>query len=71
MASTIVYEICEYTYKIIILKLSAEIIPFIKILAIETIYNAILTIILYPIMQKLGYKIEDTFKNSQILTRYF
>ena len=44
---------------------------FAKILALEIIYNGLITIILYPLMQKLGYKMEDIFKNPQILTRYF
>ena len=48
-----------------------KIIPFIITLLIEVIYNTLLTIILYPMMQKLGYKIEDIFKGQQILTRYF
>lgn len=48
-----------------------EIIPFIKIVAIEILYNSILVIILYPIMQKVGYNIEEIFKGSNILTRYF
>ena len=48
-----------------------EIIPFIKIVAIEILYNSILVIILYPIMQKAGYNIEEIFKGSNILTRYF
>lgn len=48
-----------------------EIIPSIKIVAIEMLYNSCLVIILYPIMQKLGYNIEEIFKGSNILTRYF
>ena len=48
-----------------------EMIPFIKIVAIEILYNAILVIILYPLMQKTGYAIEEIFKGNNILTRYF
>ena len=71
IAATAIYEIFIYTYRAIMLSLHVEIWPFTKILMIEIIYNGILAIILYPLMQKLGYKIEDTFKKPQILTRYF
>lgn len=71
MGATMIYEIFTYAYKGMILSSNIEIGIFAKILVIETIYNGLLTIILYPLMQKLGYKIEDIFKNPQILTRYF
>lgn len=71
MGSTMVYEIFTYAYKGMILSSNIEIVIFAKILVIETIYNGLLTIVLYPLMQKLGYKMEDIFKNPQILTRYF
>lgn len=48
-----------------------EIKAFVKILFIETLYNAILTIILYGAIVKLGYKLERQFKQKNILTRYF
>jgi len=54
-----------------ILSLNVEIWTFAKILIIEILYNSILTIILYPLMQKIGYKVEEIFKKPQILTRYF
>lgn len=44
---------------------------FIKTLIIEVLYNAIITIIIYPIIMKYGYKIEESFKENKILTRYF
>lgn len=71
MGATAACEIFGYIHKQMILEMNVEIWTFIKILGIEIIYNGLLTIILYPLMQKLGYKIEDIFKNPQILTRYF
>ena len=62
VASTFIYEIYGY---------SIEIISFIKILLIETLYNIIITIILYPLIQKFGYAIEEEYKGNKILTRYF
>ena len=71
MGATAVYEIVVYVYKAIILSSNIEIMIFVQKLLIEILYNALLTIILYPLMQKFGYKIEEIFKNPQILTRYF
>ena len=68
---TIIGEIFIYGYKAILLSIDVELMIFAKKLIIEVIYNALLTIILYPLMQKCGYKIEEIFKNPQILTRYF
>lgn len=69
--STLLFEIGSYILSIAILNINVEILPFIKILAIELIYNAIITIIIYPMLQFIGYRIEDTFKGQKILTKYF
>lgn len=71
IGSTCVFEIGTYILQIAQLSINVEILPFITTLLIEVLYNTILTIILYPIMQKLGYRIEDNFKGPKILTRYF
>lgn len=71
IGSTCVFEIGTYILQVIGLSIHVEIWPFIKILLIEIIYNTILTIILYPLIQNLGYKLEDTFKEQRILTKYF
>lgn len=70
-ASTIIYEIGVYVLNYIFLNINIEIVAFTKILLIETIYNIILTIIIYPIMQLTGYDVEEEYKGSKILTRYF
>jgi len=57
--------------KYIIYSMNVEIFNFIIILLIEILYNIILTIILYPLMQKFGYYIENEYKGNRILTRYF
>lgn len=69
--STVIYEIGIYLLSHLLLETQIEILPFIKILAIEVVYNVILTIIIYPIMQLVGYDIEEEFKESKILTKYF
>ena len=71
MAVTAIFEVGIYGYHIIRLSGNIEIVQFIITLLIEVLYNVILTIILYPIMQKAGYKLESIFKQNEVLTRYF
>lgn len=71
IGSTIIYELGSYLFHIMSLGLNFEIWGFSKILLIEVIYNSILVIILYPLLQKAGYYLENTFKVKNILTRYF
>ena len=68
---TAIYEISLYISGGIIYHYTFEILNFTKILAIECIYNLLITIILYPLIQNLGYKIEEVYKGDKILTRYF
>lgn len=68
---TMLYEIACYIFNIISLNINLEIISFTKILVLEVIYNLLITIIIYPIMQNLGHILEETFKSKNILTRYF
>lgn len=68
---TFLYEVVEYIYYIFRLGIQFEIYSFIKILLIESLYNAIIVVIIYPFIQKAGYAIENTFKVKNILTRYF
>ena len=68
---TALYEIGLYLLNFFLIQATIEIIPFIKILSIEILFNVILTTILYPVLQKAGYYIEESFKGNQILTRYY
>ena len=71
MISTLIFEIGNYILGYIIFKTSIEILPFVEILIIECFYNALLTIVFYPLIQKLGNKIEMEYKGNKVLTRYF
>ena len=71
LGATIIYEVLCYILNYIFLSTNIEILNFIKILVIEIIFNLILTIILYPLIQKSGYYIENEYKGNKILTRYF
>ena len=68
---TIIYEIILYFLQYMAFKTNVEILTFAKILLVEVVYNMLLIIILYPLMNKTGYEIEDEIKGNRILTKYF
>jgi len=68
---TIIYEVGIYLLRYILLDINIEIVSFIKILAIEILFNTLLTIILYSLMQRTGHIVESEYKENKILTRYF
>ncbi len=69
--ATILFEICMYVINIIKFKIEVEILAFSILLFVEVIYNVMIVIILYPLMKKIGYYLENIFKNKKLLTRYF
>ncbi len=71
IAATVLFEVGKYFIDSVIINYERELFAFIKILLIEIVYNVLLTIIFYPIMQKIGYVIDRNFKENNILTRYF
>ena len=71
IGTTVIVEVINYIMNIVIFSIPVEIISFIKVMAIEVLYNVILTIILYPIIQIGGYRLENIFKGQNVLTRYF
>lgn len=70
VATTFVYEIGTYILKMLIESVQLELMAFIKVVFIECFYNAMLTIIIYPIIQYFGPKIENKIFGDKIL-RYF
>ena len=69
--ATIIYEVGYYALNAIIFQFDIEVLYFIKILLIELLYNTLITIIIYPGIQRIGYAIDRNFKRDNILTRYF
>lgn len=65
VVSTLVYEFGIYIFKAIKLKSYFEVLPFAKILLIEILFNIIITIIIYPLMQKTGELLEEIFKKKR------
>lgn len=70
-AITFIYELGSYLLNYFIVSTTIEILPFIKIVLIEILYNVLLVIIFYPLLQRAGYYIEEAFREKKILTRYF
>lgn len=71
VAATGIFEVLSYVLNYILFSINIEILNFVKILVIEIVYNLIITIIVYPLIQKFGYYIENEYKGNKILTRYF
>ena len=71
LISTVVFEISSYFIRYILYSINVEIIAFLRILSLEVIYNILITIIIYPLIQRFGFYIENEYKGNKILTRYF
>ena len=71
IVTTAIYEILVYFFSMLRLGADIEIIPFLKILIIEIIFNTLITIIIYPLLKKAGYYLENLFDDKFMLTRYF
>ena len=69
--TTIIFELGKYILSYLFTSINIEILSFIKIIAIEILYNILITIIIYPLFQKFGYYMENEYKGNKILTRYF
>ena len=69
--STLIYEIGHYFLNSVILNFETEWLLFLKLLILEVIYNVLISIIIYPIFQKLGYAVDRSFKQNNVLTRYY
>ena len=73
MAAATVFacELISYINQIILFDLSIEIFAFIKIMLIEILFNSMIIIIIYPIIQKSGRLLEKIFTEDKVLTRYY
>ena len=70
IVATFAYELGSYFLKILIFKSTVEIFAFIKIILIEMFFNAMITIIISPIIQYFGQKIEDKLLGMDVLRYY-
>lgn len=69
--STSICELISYIYQIALFGLSIEIFTFIKIILIEVLFNSMIIIIIYPIIEKTGTVLEKIFTEDKILTKYY
>ena len=71
IVATAFYESIKYIFNMLITEGAVEALAFAKILLIEIIFNTLITIIIFPIIKKSGYYLDDLFEDKKILTRYF
>lgn len=71
IGTTAVYEIIVYLLTMLRTEGTIEILAFLKILLIEMLFNGLITIIIYPLIKKAGYYLENLYDDKFILTRYF
>ena len=72
VCATFFFEIIKYILMISFqASMEVEIGKLLAIVLVESIYHSILIIIFYPLLQKIGYRVEDIFQGSNVLTRYF
>lgn len=64
---TVLAEIITYILQILFCNASIQVLEFIKVLIIETIYNAFLIAIIYPAFLSFGEKIENDFTANSFL----
>ena len=69
--ATVLYELGINIFNYFVNDSVISMLYIIKTLIIELVFNSSLTIIIYPIIMKFGYRIEENFKENRILTRYF
>lgn len=71
IGTTAMYELLVYILTILRTSGTIEMVPFLKILFIEIVFNTLITIIIYPLIKKIGYYIENLFEDKFVVTRYF
>ncbi len=69
--ATIIAETISYILQIILFKLSLEIGEFMRIISLELLFNTIIIIIIYPLIDKAGTLLEKIFTENKILTKYY
>lgn len=69
---TLIFEILTYILKIVLTGIATiELLNFIKIIIIEALFNAILIIILYPLICRFGKKLEEDFTGNKSFLNFY
>ena len=66
--ATFIFEFGSYFLRSVIFDFEMELLPFFKDLAIEELYNILLTIIFFGLIKKVGYSMERKLKRSNMYT---
>ena len=69
--TTGIYELLRVCYRYIFFSSQMGFVQFITTVAIELLFNALLIIILYPIINKSAIVVDDTFNGNDTITKYF
>ena len=68
---TLICVTISYFFQALMFHIEIEILTFLKIAIIEALYNAIIIIIIYPLLEKLGEVLMKIFKEKNIFTKYY
>lgn len=71
LGATLICESVLYIMQIAISRSSLELLSFLKIVLVETLFNVIIIIIIYPLIEKTGDLLMRTFREKRILTKYY
>ena len=71
MGISLICEIVSCILHVVLFKLPLEILPILKIIIIEALFNVIIVIIIYPLLEKSGEILMKTFKEKNIFTKYY
>lgn len=69
--TTAIYEVIRVCYRHLFFSSDIGFISFVVTLAIELLFNALLIIIFYPLINKSGEILDDTFNGNDTVTKYF
>ena len=69
--TTAIYEVIRVCYRYMFFSSEMSFLPFAMTLSIELAFNALLIIILYPVINKAGILVDDIFNGNDTVTKYF
>ena len=69
--TTGIYELLRVCYRYMFFSSQMGFVQFITTVVIELLFNALLIIILYPIINKSAIVVDDTFNGNDTITKYF
>ena len=71
MGMTFICELVSYILRIALMQMPVFVWKFLEIAAIEVVFNTMIVIIIYPLLQKSGDLIQRIFTEKKTFTRYF